>query len=73
MAIGFPGGSDVKASACKVGDPGSIPTSGDSLEIPSLVLLLGKPHGPRSLVGYSQGLAKSRTRLSNFTYMALSI
>ena len=29
-AIGFPGGSDSKASACSVGDPGSIPGSGRS-------------------------------------------
>ena len=28
----FPGGSDGKASACNVGDPGSIPTSEDPLE-----------------------------------------
>ena len=28
---GFPGGSDDKESACKVGDPGSIPGSGRSL------------------------------------------
>ena len=27
---GFPGGSDGKASACNVGDPGSIPGSGRS-------------------------------------------
>ena len=27
---GFPGGSDGKASACKAGDPGSIPESGRS-------------------------------------------
>ena len=27
---GFPGGSDGKASACSVGDPGSIPGSGRS-------------------------------------------
>ena len=27
---GFPGGSDGKASACKAGDPGSIPGSGRS-------------------------------------------
>ena len=30
--LGFPGGSDGKASACNVGDPGSIPGSGRSLE-----------------------------------------
>ena len=29
---GFPGGSDGKESACNVGDPGSIPGSGRSLE-----------------------------------------
>ena len=28
--IGFPGGSEVKASACNIGDPGSIPGSGRS-------------------------------------------
>ena len=28
--FGFPGGSDGKASACNVGDPGSIPGSGRS-------------------------------------------
>ena len=28
--MGFPGGSEVKVSACKAGDPGSIPGSGRS-------------------------------------------
>ena len=28
--LGFPGGSEVQASACKAGDPGSIPGSGRS-------------------------------------------
>ena len=28
--MGFPGGSDSKASACNAGDPGSIPGSGRS-------------------------------------------
>ena len=32
MFLGFPGGSDGKASACNAGDPGSIPGSGRSLE-----------------------------------------
>ena len=36
---------------------------------PTLVLLLGKFHGWRSLVGYSPGVAKSRTRLSDFTFL----
>ena len=30
VVLGFPGGSDGKASACNVGDPGSIPGSGRS-------------------------------------------
>ena len=30
LAMGFPGGSEVKASACKAGDPGLIPGSGRS-------------------------------------------
>ena len=29
---GFPGGSEVKVSACSAGDPGSIPESGRSPE-----------------------------------------
>ena len=28
--MGFPGGSDMKESACNVGDPGSVPGSGRS-------------------------------------------
>ena len=32
FSLGFPGGSDGKASACKAGDPGSIPGLGRSLE-----------------------------------------
>ena len=52
---GFPGSSEVKASACNAGDPGSItgwgrfPGEGQ----PTPVLLPGKSHGWKSLVGYS--------------------
>ena len=53
----FPDGSDGKASAYIVGDPGSIPVSGKILWRrkwqPTPVLLPGKSHGQRSLVGYS--------------------
>ena len=36
---------------------------------PTLVLLPGKSHGWRSLVGYTvHGVAKSQIRLSNFTF-----
>ena len=48
----FPGGSEVKASACNAGD---------------LVLLPGESQGRRSLVGCVHGIAKSRRRLSDFT------
>ena len=54
---GFPGGSEVKASACKVGDPGSILGLG---RFPwrrkwqaTPVFLPGESHGGRSLVGYN--------------------
>ena len=30
LGLGFPGGSEVKTSACKAGDPGSIPGLGRS-------------------------------------------
>ena len=53
---GFPGGSDGKESACNVGDLGSIPGSGRSPVEGNgspPVFLPGKPHGQRSLVGYS--------------------
>ena len=52
----FPGGSEGKVSAYNVGDLSSIPGSGRSLERkrqPTSVLLPGKSHGQRSLVGYS--------------------
>ena len=35
---------------------------------PTLVLLPGKSHGQRSLVGAVHGVAKSQTRLSDFTF-----
>ena len=53
---GFPGGSEVKASACNAGDLGSIPGSGRSRRRkwqPTPVFLPGESHGRRSLVGYS--------------------
>ena len=62
----FPGGSDGKASVYNAGDPGSIPGLG---RFPwrrkwqsTPVLLPGKSHGQRSLVGYSPwGLKESDT------------
>ena len=48
--MGFPGGSEVKASACKVEDPGSVPGLGRSPGEGN-VFLPGESHGWRSLVG----------------------
>ena len=55
-SLGFPGGSDNKASACNVGDRGSIPGSGRSPGEgngnPLQHSCLEKSHGRRSLIGY---------------------
>ena len=57
FTICFPGGSDDKVSARNVGDPGSIPglgrSPGEGNGKPTPVLVPGKSHGGRSLVGYS--------------------
>ena len=53
----FPGGSDGKESACNVEDLGLIPglgrSPGGGYGNPLQYSCLGKPHGPRSLAGYS--------------------
>ena len=68
--LGGSGNSDGKESACSVGDPGLIPGSGRSPREgngnPLQYSCLEKSHGPRSLVGFI-GVAKSWTRLSNFS------
>ena len=55
--LGFPGGSEVKASAWNAGDPGFDPWVGKipwrRKWQPTPVLLPGESHGGRSLVGYS--------------------
>ena len=54
---GFPGGSDSKASAYNVGDPGSIPglgrSSGEENGNPLQYSCLEKSHGRKNMVGYS--------------------
>ena len=56
-ALGFPGGSEVKESACNAGDLGSVPRLGRSLEkemaTHSSILAWKNSHRQRSLVGYS--------------------
>ena len=64
--LGFPGGTEVKASDWNVGGLGSIPGSGRfpwrRAWQPTPVFLPGEAHGQRSLVGYSpQGLKESDT------------
>ena len=62
LVWGFPGGSVGKASAYNARDPGSIPGSGKipwrKKWQPTPVLLPGKSHGLRSLVGYSPWVHK---------------
>ena len=62
----FPGGSDGKASACNVGDLGSVPglgrSPGEGNGNPLHYSHLENPHGWRILVGYSPwGLKESDT------------
>ena len=56
LRLGFPDGSEVKASAWNAGDPGSIPGS-EKIPWrrqwqPTPVFLPGKSHGQRKLIGY---------------------
>ena len=74
---GFPGGSDGKASACNVGDLGSIPGSGRSsggvnsnpLQYPCLV----NPMDRGAWYAAVHGVAKSQTPLSDFTFTFIDI
>ena len=69
---GFPDGSEVKASACNAGDPGSIPGlgrspgegNGNSLQYSCL----GNPMDRGAWWATVHRVAKSRTQLSDFTY-----
>ena len=73
---GFTGGSDDKESACSAGDPGSIPGSGRSpgegngnpLQYPCLENSMGRGAWQTTV----HGVAKSRTQLSNFTFISFS-
>ena len=69
---GFPGGSEVKASACNVGDWGSIPGSGRSPgegnDNPLQDSCLENPMDGGAWWATVHRVAKSRTRLSDFTF-----
>ena len=68
---GFPGGSEVKASACNVGDRGLIPESGRSHGEgngnPLQYSCLENHMEGGAWYAAAHGVAKSRTRLSDFT------
>ena len=70
---GFPGGSEVKVSACNEGDLGLIPGLGGSLEkeraTHSSILAWRIPWMEEPGRLQSTGVAKSQTQLSYFTFI----
>ena len=68
----FPGGSEVKASACNAGDLGSIPGlgryPGEGNGNPLQYSCLENPMGGGAWWATVHGVTKSRTRLSDFTF-----
>ena len=68
---GFPGGSEVKASACNMGDLGSIPgpgrSPGEGNGNPFQYSCLENPMDGGGWWATLHGVAKSRTQLSDFT------
>ena len=68
--MGFPGGSEVKVSACNVGDLGLIPGSGRSPGEgngnPLPYSCLENPKDKGACWATVHGVPKSRTRLSDF-------
>jgi len=69
---GFPGGSEVKASACNAGDQGLTPGSGRfpwrRKWQPTPVFLPGESHGRRNLVGCSPGGRKESDTIERFHF-----
>ena len=70
--MGLPGGSDNRESACNAGELGSIPGSGRSPGEgngnPLQYSCLENPMDAGAWWAIVHGVAKSRTRLSNFTF-----
>ena len=70
--MGFPGGSEGKASACNAGDLGSIPGSGrppgEGNDNPLQYSCLENPMDGGAWWATVHGVTKSRTRLSDFTF-----
>ena len=71
----LPGGSDGKASVYNVGDPGSIPglgrSPGEGNSNPLQDYCLENPMDGGAWEATVHGVAKSRTRLSDFTFTFL--
>ena len=69
---GFPGGSEVKVSACNAGDLGSIPglgrSPGEGNGNPLQYSCLENPMDRGAWWATVHGVVKSRTQLSNFTF-----
>ena len=69
----FPGGSEVKASACNVGDLGSIPglgrSPGEGKGNPLQYSCLENPMDGGAWWATVHGVAKSQTQLSDLTYL----
>ena len=67
--LGFPGVSDDKESTRNAGNMGLIPglgrSPGGGQGNPLQYSFLENPHGQRSLTGYTHGVTKSRTQLSD--------
>ena len=70
--MGFPGGSEVKASACDAGDPGSIPglgrSPGEGNGNPLQYSCLENPMDGGVWRATVNGVAKSQIQLSDFTH-----
>ena len=70
--MGFPGGSEVKASASNVGNPGSIPglgrSPGEGNGNPLQYSCLKNPMDGGAWWATVHRVAKSQTRLSDFTF-----
>ena len=77
LFVGFPGGSEVKASASNAGDLGSIPGSGRSPGEgngnPLQHSCLENPMDGGAWWATDHGVAKSRTRPSDFTFTFLFV
>ena len=64
--LDFPGGSEVKASACNAGDLGSTPGEGNGNSLQSSCL--ENPIDGGAWWATVHGVAKGQTRLSDFTF-----